>query len=485
MVPKFGPMKLLGSFLGLILIGGIIFIVRAGSLDPSVLFSKAMCPKCNVIVVTLDTLGANHVGMYGYNRPTTPFLDSFGKNRAFVFDQAIAQGSYTPTSHVAILTGRYPAENRMFSTIDKLPPESHNLAESLKANNYVTHAVSAAILIQPQYGWGKGFDGFDERWFIDTVTNNDAKTTFSLATDWIKSNKKRPFFLFINTNHLHSPHTPESEAVLDELGILQPPKIVDERDIVGPHLDTTGITQADANIMRDFYDGTVRELDSVVKDFVGMLDKEGLMKNTIVIFEGDHSEQFGEHGIVGWYGVYEQQIHVPLIVYIPGQKPRRISPVVELRSIPATVRDLLGLKPDPEFGGPSLVSLIKNIDMKGTIALTMHAFTPEQNKGMLQALLGKTPSVWESMKSAPPPLVRAVGDVPKDIWYSARSDQWHLIKNADGTLELYRVQKDPEETDNLIDKWYQLSVSDRKSALEVFKALGADIPASCGPYCPR
>jgi len=104
---------------------------------------------------------------------------------------------------------------------------------------------------------------------------------------------------------------------------------------------------------------------------------------------------------------------------------------------------------------------------------------------MLKALLGKSPSVWESMKSVPPPLVRSIGNVPKEIWYSARSDHWHLIKNADGTLELYRVDKDPEEMNNLIDKWYTLTVAERKDALTVFRKLGADIPASCGPYCPK
>ena len=463
----------------------IAVVVLVGVIFSNYKKNQSPCLKCNVIVVTLDTLGAKHMGLYGYSRPTTPFIDSFATTRATVFDQAIAQGSYTPTSHTSILTGKYPAENGIFSTIDKLGPEAHTLAESMKADNYVTHAVSAAILIQPQYGWGQGFDGFDERWFVDTVTNNDAVQTFSIANDWIKENKKKPFFLFINTNHLHSPHVPASEAVLDELGVSPPLKIVDQRDTIGPHVNAKGITQADADTMKDYYDGTVRELDSVVKDFIGNLDKEGLMKNTIVIFEGDHSEQFGEHGIVGWYGVYNQQIHVPLIIYIPGQKPQRISPVVELRSIPSTVRDLLGLKPDPEFTAPSLWTMIKNKDVKGVIALTMHAFTSQQNAGMLQALFAKSPSVWESSKAAPAPEVRKIGDVPKEIWYSARSDNWHLIKNANASLELYKVQTDPEEKDNLIDKWYQMSVADRKDALPVFKAIESDIPASCGPYCPR
>lgn len=458
----------------LVALGGVFYFFNQAPAQ----LSSALCPRCNVIVVTLDTLGAKHVGLYGYNRPTTPFLDRFGRERGIVFGQAIAQGSYTPTSHVSILTGRYPAENRVFTTDDKLPDEAKTLAESLKDNTYVTHAVSAAILIQPRWGWGQGFDSFEERWFVDDVTNNDAAATFSLASDWIQQNKKRPFFLFINTNHLHSPHTPASEEILDDLGIIPARKVIDQRDIIGPHLDTLGITAEDASIMNDYYDGLVRELDAEIEKFVAKLDKDGLMRNTIVVFEGDHSQQFGEHGIVGWYGVYEQQIHVPLILYIPGQKPRRISPVVELRSIPATVLDLLGVKPDPEFAGSSLVPLLKNKDAKGTIALTMHTLTEEQNFAILKFLLGKTPSAWEAMKVSPPPQVRQAGDVPKEIWYSARSDQWHLIKNADGSLELYRVQKDPEEEENLIDKWYQLSVSDRTEALEVFQALGADIPAS-------
>lgn len=478
-----GFIKIFFIILAVAIVSGLVFFIRSGR-SPSTLFSQAMCPNCNVIVVTLDTLGADHMALYGYNRTTSPFLDSFALKRSVVFDHAIAQGSWTPLSHTSILTGRYPAEYGIFGSTDKLPPGTETLAVAMKARGYVTHAVSAAILIQPQYGWGQGFDSFEERWFIDSVKNNDAQTTFSLAADWIKKNKQKPFFLFINTNHLHSPHTPATEKVLEELGVPPPYNIGDERDVVGPNVTTGNQTQEDLTLMANNYDGLIRELDQVLENFIKQLDQEGLTQNTIILFEGDHSQQFGEHNILGWYGVYDTQIHVPFILYIPGQKPHRISPVVELRSIPSTILDLIGSKPDQSFTGKSLLPLLEGKQLK-TIALTMNAQSIPNNLAMLQALFGKSPSVWEAMRDAPPPTVRKNGDVPKSLWHSARSEDWQLIKNDDGSLELYDLRKDPKETQNLIDKWYQLSVSERKGALEVFKALGSDIPASCGPYCPR
>lgn len=474
---------LINIILAVLLVGAVTYLYKPGIFRNNRLFSKAPCYKCNVIVVTLDTLGADHMGLYGYNRPTTPFLDEFGKTKSLVFDRAIAQGSFTPTSHVSILTGKYPAEYGIFGATDKLMPEAKTLAEAMKENGYTTHAVSAAILIQPKWGWGQGFDSFEERWFVDSVKNNDAEATFGLATEWINNNKKKPFFLFINTNHLHSPHTPAGEQVMEELGIPSY-GLQDQRDVVGPHMKTGGPTKADLTLMRDYYDGLVRELDTVVSKFIGNLEKQGLMEDTIVIFEGDHSEQFGEHGIVGWYGVYDTQIHVPLIVYVPGQKSARVPSVVELRSIPATVLDLIGATPDPSFTAPSLMLAAKGMAEK-SLALTMHALSFQDNMDMLAFLLSKAPSVWEAMKVVDDPAVRKAGDVPKSLWYSATNGRWHLIKNDNGKMELYDLTKDPKELNNQIDNWDKLSVEDRKSGLDVFKALSSDLPASCGLYCPR
>ncbi len=431
---------------------------------------KALCPNCNVIVVTLDTLGADHMGLYGYKIPTTPFLDSFGLDRSIVFDQAIAQGSWTPLSHTSILTGRYPEEYGIYGSGDKLPPGTQTLAVALKDRGYTTHAVSAAILIQPKWGWGQGFDSFDQRWYLGSVKTNDAKDTFTHAVAWIKINKKQPFFLFINSNHLHSPHTPETTNVLEELGYQPPFNINDERDVVGPDVNKGIATKQDLTLLKTNYDGLVREVDDQVKYFINELDKMGLTKNTIIIFEGDHSQQFGEHNILGWYGVYNTQIHVPFILYVPGQKPQRISSVVELRSIPSTVLDLIGAKPDPSFHGPSLLPLLLG-KAENIIALTMNAQTVQGNLGMLQSLFAKSPSVWDSMKNSPDPTVRNVKDIPQLVWHSARSNDWQLIKNGDGSLELYNLKIDPKENINLISDWGNLSSSDKNAALKLFKAL--------------
>jgi len=126
----------------LVLLG--IFVFRGSDRDFAT--SDIDCVGCNVILISIDTLGAEHLGLYGYDVPTSPFLDKISGERGIVFNNAIAQASWTLPSHAAMLTSLYPEEMGIWLSTDALPQEAKTIAEVLKENNFITQAFSNGLL---------------------------------------------------------------------------------------------------------------------------------------------------------------------------------------------------------------------------------------------------------------------------------------------------------------------------------------------------
>ena len=175
------------------------------------------CPDCNVILISIDTLGAKHLGLYGGIRNTSPFLDTIAAERGIVFENAIAQASWTLPSHTAMLTGQYPADLGMWTPNDALPTEAKTIAEALQENGYQTQAFSNGSFIQPEWGFDQGFDSFSGN--LAFKYWNDASQIFDEASEWLRASQNERFFLFIHSYHAHSPFTPTLES-LKSLGIL-------------------------------------------------------------------------------------------------------------------------------------------------------------------------------------------------------------------------------------------------------------------------
>ena len=435
------------------------------------------CPDCNVILISIDTLGAKHLGLYGGIRNTSPFLDTIAAERGIVFENAIAQASWTLPSHTAMLTGQYPADLGMWTPNDALPTEAKTIAEALQENGYQTQAFSNGSFIQPEWGFDQGFDSFSghltpEYW-------DDVPNIFEQSRDWLSTTGGTPFFLFIHSFHVHDPYTPSQEAMeaLGEKGI----KDVHISEIVEANTKKGGPTKEDADTFRAAYHGEIRELDDALRAFFQELENSDLLENTIVILTADHGEEFGEHGTVGFHvSLYDETIRVPLIYFLPNTKAKRIAEVVEIRSIPGTIVDLLELPSrKPLFQDTSLLPLMHGESKGGRIALST---TGQKRDAVMNIIEDAYQNLGEFGKTVFPEPREEEWENP--FASSARSAKWHLIRNMDDSTELYDVSADPEEQIDLSSSWQDLDAEDRKEIFKLFQILDINPKIPCRPYCP-
>lgn len=431
-----------------------------------------LCSGCNVILISVDTLGAKHLGLYGYGKPTSPFLDKLAKERGIVFENAISHSSWTLPSHAAMLTGRYPAEINVWKAIDALPPDAKTIAESLKENGYYTQAFSYGLFVQPEWGFDQGFDGFSGA--ISTEEWDDIPRIFDEALLWLRQNQKQPFFLFLRPWQVHDPYTP-SEKAIAAIGEKRA-EVIRIRDIVAVNRKEGGATRGDIELFRTAYDAEIRELDDGIRDFFEGLNSLGLLENTVVIVTGDHGEEFGEHGTVGAHvGLYNEVIHVPLIFIIPSVRPARVAAIAELRAIPPTLLDILGLRKDTAFPAESLFS---RSSTEKNIALSSSALDREYFLGVAEKAYAAFGQIGKSIFPKPR---QKEWDEPYAS--SVRNAKWHLIKNESGEFELYNLEEDPNELNNLFPSWAAMNSEDRREVLQLFQAIGSDVPVPCGIYC--
>ena len=389
------------------------------------------CKGCNVILISVDTLGAKHTSVYNETLDTTPFLKTFADERGIVFEEAFVQAPWTLPSHAAMLTGEYPWDLNVWLGIDALPEHAHTLSEELKDGGYHTAAFSIGGFVQPQWNFDQGFNEF----YGTLGSESDWQDLPGLTQDalvWIEEyDKEEPYFLFLRPFHVHDPY-----------GNPENPESIQIANIVDANLKPGGPTLDDATRFQNAYREEVREMDAAFEEFFTTLESAGELENTIIILTSDHGEEFGEHGTVGFHSftLHRELIHVPLIVFTPHAVPDRISQSVEIRSIPRTTLDLIKAS-ENEFPGSSLLPY-----MTGRTKNNMRAES--------QTLIARDvtlPQLVEGYKTVhtlvPEERVVAPTLPPQR---SVVEGMWHVIQNTDGSFELYNMRNDPEEIHNIV-----------------------------------
>jgi len=253
----------------------------------------------NVLLITVDTLRADHVGCYGYKRIQTPALDSLAAD-GILYEDAFAQVPLTWPSHTAIMTGTYPFRNGVQDfTGQPLRPEFRTIAQALAANGYATGAVVSSFVLDRSWGLNRGFQFYDDAFAAPQFEQRDlglvqrsAGESVDHALAWLKKTSagSRPFFLWL---HLYDPHSP-----------YHPPE---------PYLSQYNGRP---------YDGEIAYADSQLARMFAWLRANHLYERTLIIFVSDHGESLGEHGENehGFF-VYAATTRVPLILKLPGEKP--------------------------------------------------------------------------------------------------------------------------------------------------------------------
>lgn len=292
--------------------------------------------KPNVILITIDTLRADHVGCYGAQNVKTPTLDALAHD-GVVFERAISQVPLTWPSHAVILTGTYPFQNGVQDfTGQPLGSQFRSVAQAFQKAGYSTGAVVSAFVLDRSWGLARGFDYYDDAFSAKTFEQKDAGLvdrrageSVAHAISWLKKTPRRPFFLWL---HLYDPHSP-----------YDPPE---------PYRTE----------YKDYpYDGEIAYADHELAGLMTWLKQNRLYDSSLVVMLSDHGESLGEHGEDehGFF-VYNSTVHVPLIVKPPagsGIPAGRKSEPVETSEVAPTLLQLAGLKDaiQSQFQSPPLL----------------------------------------------------------------------------------------------------------------------------------
>jgi arylsulfatase A-like enzyme len=422
----------------------------------------------NVLLIVLDTVRARNLSLYGYDRPTTPELEKLAK-KGVVFEQAISTAPWTLPSHAGMFTGRHQHELSVgfASRLDATYP---TLAEVLSANGYTTAGfVANTWYAGKASGLDRGFTHYEDmvvspgQVIVSSTLGRTANNNFKLrravgysevlgrktAPDisdsflrWLsEKDPQRPFFAFLNYFDAHEPYLPPEpfDAMFGPNVPRRNPR----------HDHYWNWTPSEVQAEMDAYDGAIAYLDNQVGQLFDQLEKRGLLDNTLVIITSDHGEEFYEHGIMDHgYSLYMPLLRVPLLISFPDRVPAgmRVKEPVTPRYLAATVMELLNLKNEAGFPGVSLARF-----WDGGAAPDISVTEP------LLSELEFTPNLPESY-----PISK--GDLKSLI-----TEQYHYIKNGDGSEELYDYLNDALEQNNL-----SLSKEGR-AALNKFRASLASI----------
>ncbi len=311
-------------------------------------------PTRGYLLVSLDTLAADHLGCYGYERDTSPFLDEFAA-RGALFEQALVQYPSTLVSHVSMFTGLYPQEHGVYPPSKVLSPRIEMLPERFNGFGFRTAGHTEGGFVSRHFGFARGFEEFD-----DTViqADTDVEKTLARGLDFLsRLGPDERFFLFLHTYSIHDPYEPP--APYD--GMFWEGEPPADRDSSQQRLNDVNAGHAaigteTLEYFRAQYDASIRYVDDRLREFFAGVERLGLADELTVVVTSDHGEEFGQHGRLGHSQVYPESLRVPLVVVHPrGLGGRRIARPVALVDLPPTLYELAGLPAAEGISGRSLV----------------------------------------------------------------------------------------------------------------------------------
>lgn len=311
----------------------------------------ATVPKdFNVVLLTIDTTRADHLGAYGYARPTSPNLDALGA-AGTVFEDSWAHAPSTRYSIPAILTGRYPLDVYYDTSVEGWPgilPKATTIAETLQQAGLIGGAITNYWYFDRSRHMDQGFAEYDNSNAVlhqgvanagpEQTKGSSSKQQTDKAIAFVERNTANRFFLWVHYYDPHYAYEPHPEV---------------------PSFGTDRLA---------LYDGEIRFTDLHIGRLIETLKAKGLYDKTVFVITGDHGEGFGEHGIdLHGYHLYAPQTRVPLIIRVPGLPPRRAKTPAGHVDILPTLANLAGQPATDEMMGISLVPALTGTDRERTV----------------------------------------------------------------------------------------------------------------------
>ena len=303
----------------------------------------------NLVIVTLDTTRADHLGLYGYFRDTSPALDAFGQN-AIVFERAIVPMATTLPTHTSLFTATQPLEHGVLANSTQggsrfVPtPRIRLLAEAARDAGWRTAAFVSAAPLRRGSGLETGFELFDE----PSRSQRDGEATTTAVLAWLERVLDEPFLLWVHYFDAHWPYTPPAPyATLFTTDAELEASIAARhipRSVYRPLVAETEQTRASINL----YDGELRYQDAQLAKLLAALEARPDWGRTVVLIAGDHGEGLGQHGEAAHGGTWDEQLHAPLLLRVPGEASRRVAmPIAAVDVIPTLLGrlDAPGLEP--------------------------------------------------------------------------------------------------------------------------------------------
>lgn len=327
-------------------------------------------PPLNIVVITLDTTRADHLGAYGYERARTPEIDALAAS-GIRYDSAWTVSNNTLPAHVSVLSGLQPQRAGVPRNGHKLPSTTPWAPETLKGAGYETAAFVSASALSAKLGLDRGFDLYDDQFDVKELDQRQrhGDDTTDAALEWLGRSREKPFFLWVHYFDPHYPYTPPAPYdTMYGAGYSGPADGSLEyllRVWGRGGKEKIATTAEDRQRMIDLYDGEIAWLDTQLGRLFKGIDAGGRGEDTLIILTADHGESLDEHDYLFDHGefLYEPSLHIPLIVRPPLRmdvKPGVVDTAVQNVDVATTVLGVAGIPAAGPLDGVDLLEVRGN-----------------------------------------------------------------------------------------------------------------------------
>jgi arylsulfatase len=423
----------------------------------------------NIVLIIADTLRADHLGAYGYRRPTSPFLNRLARS-SVVFGSAVSTSSHTVPSVLSIMSSHYPSQhgNQYFHQTNsfripksksrpRVPESLPLLAELLSGEGFETAAVVTNPWLHARYGFNRGFDRYrmlpEESGGKGIARGGAVNHAAGELLDEFGSDR---FFLYLHYMDIHSPYQPLPPYKKAFVGNM-PGKLEYTN---GPAPDTS---EQNLRYTHAYYEAGIRGLDAWLQQFYQELRKRGLDKNTLIVFVSDHGEEFKEHGGLGHgWTLYEEQLRLAFFLSHPAlaSGARQIVEPVSGVDVLPTLLDLIGVKIPRDLDGISLAPWVLG-----------NASTPEPPRRILLSELatlkaarkGSKKLIWKAPAGSEVEAFSLSSDPKESLPIKAPADWMEPLEHALGNLtfgasetQMGTVETENSEAEQRMDEQLEL-----------------------------
>ncbi|MEW6364208.1 MAG: sulfatase [Acidobacteriota bacterium] len=350
----------------------------------------------DVLLVSMDTVRADRMSLYGFPKRTTPRLDAWAARRAVIFERAIAPAPWTLPSHASLFTGLYPTRHGA-NVAGPLTPDYPVISEAFRAAGYETRATAVGPVLSPRFGLDRGFDRFVVRGEIGLETARwELEEGVKTALEWLREGRDRPDFIFFHTYQAHDPHSLSECAqgrsgstsratdsyvipgkmTRDEFGrAVLAWRVCSAQDLAGRVLGA-----ADRELLDAAYDCGLSRLDTAIGELFERIEDEGLGDNLVIVVLSDHGESLLERGLAGHHHLYEENLHVPLLISGPrvARHGLRVGTPVSLVDVFPTLLDIALGRAERALDGISLLPVLHG---QGLPARPVWSYAGKSNRG--------------------------------------------------------------------------------------------------------